>query len=280
MKQSEKKHGDKSIKVCLTVAGLDPSGGAGIIADAGTFRAFGCFPLAAVSSLTFQNTQGVFGAVNQSAETVRGQIEPLIEDFEISAVKTGMLPNAEVIETVAKLIEKNKLKNLVVDPVLRSTSGYALIDENAVEALIEFLFPLAMVVTPNIPEAERLAGIKITNEADRRRAAKIIQNLGAKSVVIKGGHFPQVDKTSSVDDFLLTEKRELVFPGKHIPSEATHGTGCVFAAAVAACLARGKDLEKSVETAKKFVSAAIRTATRIGRGVSPVNHSVKGFDKF
>lgn len=280
MKPPIKNYKDESVKVCLTIAGLDPSGGAGIIADARTFTAFGCFPVAAVSALTFQNTQGVFGAVNQSAEIVRRQLEPLIDDFKISAVKTGMLPTAEIIETVAGLIKEKKLENLVIDPVLRSTSGFSLIDENAISALIEFLFPLATIVTPNIPEAEQLAKIKIADKDDAWRAAKIIQNLGAKSVVIKGGHFPQTNNNSTVNDFLLTENTERIFSGERVVSRATHGTGCAFASAIAACLARGKNLEESVETAKKFVTAAIANAARIGRGHSPVNHSVKGFDEF
>lgn len=280
MKSSKKKRDNESIKICLTIAGLDPSGGAGIVADARTFTAFGCFPLTAATSLTFQNTRGVSGAVNQSAETVRAQITPLIEDFEISAVKTGMLPTAEIVEIVAELVKKNKLENLVIDTVLRSTSGFSLIEEHAVQAMIKHLFPLARVITPNIPEAERLSGIKILIEEDVRQAAKIIQKMGAKAVVIKGGHFPPHNNSLTVKDFLFVGETEKIFSAKRVASDATHGTGCTFASAIAACLALGKSLEESVDMAKKFVTVAIASAPRIGSGHGPVNHSIKGFDEF
>ncbi len=153
-------------KVCLTIAGVDPSGGAGIIADIKTFRIFDCFATAAITSITFQNTQGVFGAVHQSAETVRKQILPILEDFPISALKTGMLPSREIIEEVSFIIRENRLQNLVVDPVVRSTSGYDLIDDEALQALTEKLFPLAKLVTPNIPEAERICKMEINSLAD------------------------------------------------------------------------------------------------------------------
>ncbi|HEX9960810.1 MAG TPA: hydroxymethylpyrimidine/phosphomethylpyrimidine kinase, partial [Pyrinomonadaceae bacterium] len=180
-------------KVALTIAGLDPSGGAGIIADIKTFSAFGCFATAAVASLTFQNTVGVFGAVNQTAESVRRQVEPVLQDFTVSALKTGMLPTREVIEEVARLVRENNLGNFVVDPVVRSTSGFDLIDDAALQALIEKLFPLSTVITPNIPEAERIARMKIETVEDIRRAAEIMRNLGAKAVLIKGGHLPIAD---------------------------------------------------------------------------------------
>ena len=176
--------------VCLTIAGVDPSGGAGIIADIKTFSAFGCFATAAIASLTFQNTQGVYGAVHQRAETVRAQVLPLLEDFEIVALKTGMLPTGEIIEEVARIVAENNLKNFVVDPVVRSTSGFDLIDDDALKILIEKLFPLATVITPNIPEAERITGMKIENLEDIREAAKIMKSFGAKNVLIKGGHLP------------------------------------------------------------------------------------------
>ena len=153
-------------KICLTIAGLDPSGGAGIIADIKTFSAFNCFATAAIASITFQNTTGVFGAVHQSAETIRGQVGPVLDDFLISAVKTGMLPTREVIEETAQLIRNSSIPNVIVDPVVRSTSGFDLIDEPALQALIEMLFPLSNIVTPNIQEAERITSTEIRNESD------------------------------------------------------------------------------------------------------------------
>ncbi len=263
-------------KICLTIAGLDPSGGAGIIADIKTFSAFGCFATAAVASLTFQNTTGVFGATHQNAETVRAQVEPILEDFTVSAVKTGMLPTREIIEEVARLIKENDLKNFVVDPVVRSTSGFDLIDDAALKILIEKLFPLSDIITPNLPEAERIAGMKIQNETDIEKAARIMQNQGAKNVLIKGGHsisdlgFRNSD-LRIVRDFLFIGDKLKVFEAEYIETDSTHGTGCVLASAICANLALGKSLVEAVEIAKNFVWNGIKTAPDLGRGNSPVN---------
>lgn len=281
--EQSKIHNPKSEipKVCLTIAGLDPSGGAGIIADIKTFTWFGCFATAAVASLTFQNTTGVFGAMHQTAETMRGQIVPIIEDYEIAALKTGMLPNHEIIEETARLIEANDLKNFVVDPVVRSTSGFDLIDDEALQILIEKLFPLADIVTPNLPEAERIVRMKIESETDIKTAAKIMQSFGAKNVLIKGGHLPVADsgfgiadlKTGNriARDFLFVGDDLRIYEAEFIETNATHGTGCTLAAAVAANLALGKTLVEAVAAAKEFVTRAIRTAPVLGRGHSPVN---------
>ena len=294
--------------VCLTIAGVDPSGGAGIIADIKTFSAFGCFATAAIASLTFQNTQGVFGAAHQTAATVRAQVLPVLDDFEIAALKTGMLPTREIIEEVARIVAENNLKNFVVDPVVRSTSGFDLIDDAALKVLIEKLFPLATVITPNIPEAERIARIKIETPEDIKKAAKIMQSFGAKNVLIKGGHLPildfglpildleydEADKESNVDlkinknpkseirnpksiDFLFMGDEEFTFSADFIETTATHGTGCTFAAAIAAGLANGKPLREAVEAAKRFVTEAIRTAPHLGKGHSPINQLIKKF---
>ena len=280
----------KNPKICLTIAGLDPSGGAGIIADVKTFSAFGCFATAAAASLTFQNTVGVFGSVAQTADAVRRQIQPVVEDFEIAAVKTGMLPTKEIVETVARIIEKNGLPNLVVDPVMRSTSGFDLIDEDALRALIENLFPLAAVVTPNLPEAERITNRKIETAADIEQAARLIQSRGARNVLIKGGHNPIFDFRFSIFDSDGETKnqepktkiriaRDYLFAGNDLKiyeaefietGTATHGTGCTLAAAIAANLALGKSLFEAVGAAKRFVTEAIQNAPRIGRGDSPV----------
>lgn len=264
------------MKVCLTIAGLDPSGGAGIIADIKTFSAFGCFATAAVTSLTFQNTTGVFGAIHQTAESVRGQVEPILQDYEICAVKTGMLPSTEVIEEVARLVRENDLQNFVVDPVVRSTSGYNLIDDEALKSLVK-LFPFAAVVTPNLPEAERLSGIKIAGEIDIETAARKIQDLGAKNVLIKGGHLYEgermKDRGGKARDFLYEGENRSVFEADYYETTATHGTGCTLAAAITANLALGKDLKSAIQKAKIFVNEAIRTAPNLGKGNSPVNIS-------
>ncbi len=261
--------------ICLTIAGVDPSGGAGIIADIKTFSAFGCFATAAIASLTFQNTKGVFGAVHQTAETVRKQVEPILEDFEVSATKTGMLPTLEIIEEVARIVQKNNLKNFVVDPVVRSTSGFDLIDDDALRSLIEKLFPLSDVITPNLPEAERISRMKIENESDIEKAAKIMQDFGAKNVLIKGGHFVKAKgKRQKAKDFLFIGDEKFVFEAEFIETSATHGTGCTLASAIAANLALGKSLIESVEISKKYVHKAIKTAPNIGKGNSPINHLV------
>jgi hydroxymethylpyrimidine kinase/phosphomethylpyrimidine kinase len=274
-------------KVVLTIAGLDPSGGAGIIADIKTISAFGCFPAAAVSSLTFQNTVGVFGAEHQTAETV----EPVLEDFDVAALKTGMLPTGEVIGEVARLVAENGLKNLVVDPVVRSTSGFDLIDDAALKVLIEKLFPLSDLITPNIPEAERIAGFQIRSREDLEKAARRMQDLGAKNVLIKGGHLFDENisgetnmtetpgnraktENNQATDYLWLGEELHIWSSEFIDTRSTHGTGCTLSAAVAANLALGKDLAPAVEISKKFVTEAIRTSPDLGGGHPPVNHLI------
>ncbi len=283
--QSEIQKLKSKIPVCQTIAGLDPSGGAGIVADIKTFSAFGCFAAAAVTSLTFQNTIGVFGAAHQTAETVRRQIEPIIEDYTIAALKTGMLPTREIIEETARLVKENNLTNFVVDPVVRSTSGFDLIDDEALKVLIERLFPLADVVTPNLPEAERISGLKIENADDIKQAAKKMQGFGAKNVLIKGGHLYEGEmgkaigesETRKARDYLFVGEDLHIFEADFIETGATHGTGCTLAAAIAANLALGKTLTEAVDTAKRFVTEAIRTAPHLGKGNSPINHLLQRF---
>ena len=171
--------------VVLTIAGLDPSGGAGIVADIKTIAALGCFPAAALTSITYQNTTGVFGAEHQTAATLRAQVEPIVQDLNVAGAKTGMLPTAEIVAEVARLFAEEKLPPPVVDPVVVATSGDVLIDDEAFEILKTKLFPLARVVTPNIPEAEKLAGLAIHSLADMRRAAEVIQSSGARAVLVK-----------------------------------------------------------------------------------------------
>lgn len=259
-------------KICLTIAGLDPSGGAGIIADINTFSAFGCFATAAIASITFQNTTGVFGAVHQTAETIRGQVEPILDDYEVAAVKTGMLPTREVIEETARLIQHNSISNVVVDPVVRSTSGFDLIDDISLQFLIEKLFPIATVVTPNIQEAERITGVSIRGESDIEKAGAMMQSLGAKNVLIKGGHFEVETRIKQkARDYLFTAGQKIILEADYIETTATHGTGCVLSSAIAANLALGKDLKDAVSISKSFVNEAIRTAPNLGHGHSPIN---------
>ncbi|HKR02406.1 MAG TPA: bifunctional hydroxymethylpyrimidine kinase/phosphomethylpyrimidine kinase [Pyrinomonadaceae bacterium] len=279
----------KAPPVALTIAGFDPSGGAGVIADVKTFTAFDCFATAAVTSLTFQNTTGVFGAVHQTAEAVRAQVLPVTEDFTVACAKTGMLPTREVIAEVARLFRETSLPAPVVDPVVRSTSGYDLIDDEALHALVQELMPLAQVLTPNIPEAERITGLRIEDEEGMARAARAMREMGARAVLVKGGHLknadcglriagkgePEVGNAPNALDLLDMEGRVTLFRGEWIETTSTHGTGCTLSAAIAACLGHGLILEKAIETAKRFVASAIRHAPGLGHGHGPINHNVR-----
>lgn len=250
--------------VALTIAGLDPSGGAGVIADIRTFAALDCFPTAAITSLTFQNSDAVFGAQHQSAETVRNQVIPVVNEFRVACAKTGMLPTREIVLDVARLVRETKIPAPVVDPVMRSTSGFALIDEDALESFINDLLPLARLITPNIPEAERLAGIQIINEEEMRRAAQTIRAMGARAVLIKGGHLrrPWVrdrsQESEEAIDLLDDEGRITVYRGEWIEAGEVRGTGCKLSAAIAAGLGKGLTLEEAVGQAKDFVATVIR----------------------
>ena len=260
--------------IALTIAGLDPSGGAGVLADVRAFAALGCFPTAAITSLTFQNTNGVAGALHQSGETVRAQVLPIIEDFAVDCAKTGMLPTREVIAEVARLFRETALPTPVVDPVMRATSGDDLINDDAVGCLVSDLFPLARLVTPNIPEAERLTGLKISDETSMREAASRIREMGAHCVLVKGGHLGSgvsnsPDKkagTLHAIDVLDNEGRVSVFRAEMIRGGEIHGSGCTLSAAIAACLGQGMTLEDAVDKGKQFVTAAIKGSLAIGHG--------------
>ncbi|HKC65900.1 MAG TPA: bifunctional hydroxymethylpyrimidine kinase/phosphomethylpyrimidine kinase [Pyrinomonadaceae bacterium] len=280
-------NGSTLLPVALTIAGLDPSGGAGVIADTKTFTTFGCFATAAVTSLTFQNAKGIRGAAHQTAETVRAQVLPVVEEFRVAGVKTGMLPTREIILEVARLFREIELPAPVVDPVVRSTSGYHLIDEDALSSLVKELMPLARLITPNIPEAERITGLSIKDEEGMLRAARAMREMGARAVLVKGGHLKSRDEGGgmrdeksrkqkaedgrretgnvlSAVDVLDDEGRVRLFRGDWIETTDVHGTGCTLSAAIAACLARGMSLEKSIETAKGFVADIIRSIAECG----------------
>ena len=267
---------DKAFKrpVVLTIAGFDPSGGAGVLADIKTIAAFECYGVAAVTSLTFQNTRQVLGALNQTAGAVREQIAPLFEDFEIAAVKTGMLPTVEIIRAVAGIIRANAVPVVVVDPVLESTSGFNLVEDVAVDALMNDLVPLASLVTPNIAEAQRISGVDIKDQLQMERAAEVILKIGGRAVLITGGDAGSALST----DLLLDAQGAAVFSAERIWSKHTHGTGCTLASALACLLARGCSLRESVPIANKYVTQAILSAPGIGLGNGPVNHFPPGFE--
>jgi hydroxymethylpyrimidine/phosphomethylpyrimidine kinase len=245
--------------MALTIAGLDPSGGAGLIADVSTFVHFGVRPAAAITSLTFQNSERVFGATHETADSLRAQILPVVEEGQIAAVKIGMLPTAELVLEIARLLTETDLPAPVIDPILQSTSGYPLMEKEAVEALVTELMPLARLLTPNIPEAEMLTGLQIADEADMREAAAMIRAMGAQAVLIKGGHLANESEKCALD-LLDFEEDVKVLSGDWIESPPVRGTGCILSSAVAACLARGMNLDESVVAGKEFVTETIREA--------------------
>jgi len=249
--------------VVLTIAGIDPSGGAGIVADIETIAAFECFPAAAITSITFQNAKRVFGVEHQTAATLRAQVLPIVQDAKVAAAKTGMLPTAEIVAEVARLFREEDLPAPVVDPVMVSTSGHDLIDDEARRLLTTELLPVARLVTPNIPEAERLTGLSINSEADMRRAAETIKSLGARAVLVKGGHrlTPQADAV----DILLDETGAFTeFREEYIDVGEVHGSGCTLSAAIAANLAKNLSLADAVGAAKKYLTEAIHRLRRLG----------------
>ncbi len=251
----------------LTIAGFDPSGGAGIVADIRTILHFGCRPAAAITSLTFQNAKEFFGASHQSAEAVRAQVEAVAAAIEIAAVKIGMLPTAEMVREVAHLIRELKLPPPVIDPVMESTSGGKLMSDDAFEVFVMELLPLARVVTPNIPEAEKLGGVNIYDEDTMCQAAARIRELGSRAALIKGGHQRQgsgvrgqgSEKLEAID-LLDNEGEVTIFRGEWIDAPPVRGTGCMLSSAIAANLACGGLLPDAVAAAKNFVTAAIQNS--------------------
>ena len=250
----------------LIIAGSDSGGGAGIQADIKTVSALGAFGMTAITALTAQNTTGVFGVLEIDPKFVVLQIDACISDIGCDAVKTGMLSSTEIIDTVADVISRRKLAPLVVDPVMIAKSGAPLLRSDAVEALKAKLLPLATVATPNLHEAKALTGREIKTLAQMKEAAQVIRDLGPENVVIKGGHLPEV-----ATDVLYDGREFVEFRGEHIDTKNTHGTGCIFASAIAAGLAKGKTVRESVATAKEFITAAIRGSLAIGKGYGPAN---------
>jgi hydroxymethylpyrimidine/phosphomethylpyrimidine kinase len=255
-------------RVALTVAGSDSSGGAGIQADLKTFAAHRVYGVSAITAVTAQNTTGVASFRPVSADLVTAQIEAVVSDIGVDAAKTGMLPTAAVVEAVAAAVAELEIPFLVVDPVMVAKSGDRLIDDEAVAAVKAELLRRAFVVTPNVPEAEALADMAIRSENDRRAAARRIAALGARAVIVKGGHFP----TSDIVDLLYDGERFFEFRGERVDGRATHGTGCTFAAALAAHLALGTPLADAVPLVQAYVAGAIRAAPGLGRGHGPMNH--------
>ncbi len=255
------------IRKALTVAGSDSGGGAGIQADLKTFAALGVHGLAVITSITAQNTYEVRAVYDLPLQIIEAQFRAVVEDIGVDAAKTGMLSNSDVVVLVANLIKSYGI-TLVVDPVMVAKSGTTLLREDAVDALVKYLIPVSTIVTPNKDEAEKITGITIQSIEDAKRAAKyIVEELGAKAAVVKGGH---IEGAESID-ILYHNGRFKEFRAKRIETRATHGTGCVFSAAITAELAKGKPIDEAVKVAKEFVTMAIEYGLPIGRGYGPVN---------
>ncbi|MGX1264253.1 hydroxymethylpyrimidine/phosphomethylpyrimidine kinase [Rossellomorea marisflavi] len=259
------------MKKVLTIAGSDSGGGAGIQADLKTFQELGVFGMSAITAVTAQNTLGVHGIHPVPPTFVEEQMEAIATDLPPDAVKTGMLVDAEMISLVAASIKKRGWKCVVVDPVMVAKGGASLLHEEAVETLIKELIPLSSVITPNLPEAEKLTGIKIHTEFDQQKAAKTIYSMGADHVIIKGGHL--LDPSSEqVTDLLYDGERFHTFTSRRFNTPHTHGTGCTFSAAVTAQLAKDHTVYEAVSLAKTFISSAIEHTLHLGNGHGPTNH--------
>ena len=256
----------------LTIAGSDSGGGAGIQADIKTISAMGCFATSAITAVTVQNTLGVKAVHPIPLDILEGQIDAVLSDIGTDAIKIGMLYSLEVVNIVANMIEKYQVKNIVVDPVMVSTSGHRLIEENAIEVIQNRLMSLSRVITPNIPEAEILAGYKIEGEKDFEKVARLLSHNSGVSVLLKAGHLNGkylVDYFYNAEDNTITK-----LPSRRIETPNTHGTGCTLSSALAAAIARGEDLTTAALSAKKYIEQAIISGAeyKIGNGYGPVNH--------
>ena len=255
------------MKTALTIAGSDSSGGAGIQADIKTMTMLGVYAMSAITALTAQNTTGVTAVFEVTPNFLEQQLDAVFTDIPPDAVKIGMVSSSKLIKTIAEKLKFYSAKNIVVDPVMVATSGAKLIEDDAVETLKKFLFPLATVITPNIPEAEKLSNMKIKTADDMEKAAKIIfENYGC-AVLCKGGH-----SLNDADDILYNGEIK-VFNGKKISTKNTHGTGCTLSSAIAAGLAKNLSLTDSIDAAKKYISGALSAGLNLGKGSGPMNHA-------
>ena len=262
------------MKNVLTIAGSDSCGGAGIQADLKTFSAQGTYGMSVITAVTVQNTQGVFGCQDIDPEMIKGQIDAIFTDIEVSAVKIGMVSRIETIHAIAEKLEQYQPRNIVLDPVMISKSGFDLMQPEAKDTLIRRLLPLAYLITPNLPEAEVITGRKIETLAEMEEAAKAIYAMGPKNVLIKGGHLE-----GEATDLLYDGKQLLTLQSERIHTKNTHGTGCTLSSCIAANLARGKSVEEAVRIAKDYITIAIAHALDIGKGVGPTNHFYELYNK-
>ena len=255
------------MKTALTIAGSDSSGGAGIQADIKTMTANGVYATSAITALTAQNTTGVYGILESTPEFLANQLDCIFTDIFPDAVKTGMVSSTALIAVIADKLRQYGARNIVVDPVMVATSGARLISEEAVDALKEKLLPLATLLTPNIPEAEVLSGMTISDPAGMERAARAISEQYGCAVLCKGGH-----QINDADDLLWRNGAGVWFRGRRIQNSNTHGTGCTLSSAIASNLAKGYDLDQSVRRAKDYISGALAAMLDLGHGSGPMDH--------
>lgn len=260
------------MKTVLTIAGSDCSGGAGIQADLKTMMAHGVYGMSVITALTAQNTTGVYGVEEASPSFVAAQIDAIFNDIRPDSVKIGMVSSIEIIKVIAEKLKVYKARNVVIDPVMFSTSGHALMLPNAMDTLINELLPLGDLITPNLSEAQQLAACSISSEAEMVEAA---QRIGLKlkgAILLKGGHFTQ--KSDASNDLLIKDHQVTWFSGKRISNPNTHGTGCTLSSAIASNLALGLTLEQSVGEAKAYINRALNEHLNLGAGRGPLNHCV------
>ena len=256
------------MKTALTIAGSDCSGGAGIQADLKTMTTNGVYAMSAITALTAQNTTGVTGIVEVEPEFLRKQIEMVFDDIRPDAVKVGMVPNSALMETIAECLTRYHAENVVVDPVMVATVGSSLMKSEAVETLKRKLLPISALVTPNIPEAEVLSGVKIADKNGMIAAAEFISENYGCAVLLKGGH-----SINDANDLLYSDGNIQWFYGKRIDNPNTHGTGCTLSSAIASNLAKGYDLPTSIQRAKDYISGALAAMLDLGKGSGPMNHA-------
>ena len=262
------------MKNVLTIAGSDCSGGAGIQADLKTFSAHGVFGMSVIVSVVAENTFRVIDIQDITPDMIEKQMDAVFEDIPVHAVKIGMLSTPRCMRAVAKKLQEYKPTNVVIDPVMYAKNGAALMEPSAIETLIKEIIPLADLLTPNIPEAERIAGIKINSKEDMKKAAQIIHTMGCKNVLLKGGHL-----ADEACDFLYDGMNEHWFVGKKIATKNTHGTGCTLSSSLAANLANGLTLSDAVAKSKEYISLAIEYSLPIGKGCGPTHHFVEMYRK-
>lgn len=256
------------MKKALSIAGSDCSGGAGIQADIKTMTMNGVYAMSAITALTAQNTTGVYAIQESTPEFLKQQLDAVFHDIYPDAVKIGMVSSSELIEVIADRLRFYNAKNVVVDPVMVATAGSSLMKSNAVRILIEKLLPLSTVITPNIPEAQVLAGFTITNKEDMENAAKYMGDTYGCAVLLKGGH-----SINDANDLLYADGKIIWFEGKRIDNPNTHGTGCTLSSAIASNLAKGFTLEESIKRAKEYISSALSAMLDLGNGSGPMQHN-------